>query len=342
MAAPRATLRMKMPAGVGMLVRMDHSVRFFWLIVLSAGLAGCGTLRSSVSVEPAAGSGSYPAHARSTAPARTPIPGGSYLVAKGDTLYSIAFRKGVDFRDLAQWNGISAPYTIWPGQCLTLSPSRSVTPAHVSPATAAAPVFEPLAAAPSQASPATSTVAASSPPVPAHTPTVTPAPMLHAPPPTHAAVETVPVAGEPVTPAPTVVPAAHPPAAGTSRSIGGVNWSWPVAGTVIGRFNSSDAIPGIEIAGHAGDPVRAAADGVVVYSGNGLVGYGELVIIKHNDSFLSAYGHNRKRLVKEGERVTAGQQIAEMGSTGATRNELEFQIRKNGNPVDPLTYLPPR
>ncbi|HEV7122390.1 MAG TPA: peptidoglycan DD-metalloendopeptidase family protein, partial [Rhodanobacter sp.] len=92
----------------------------------------------------------------------------------------------------------------------------------------------------------------------------------------------------------------------------------------------------------SGDPVRAAADGVVVYSGNGLVGYGELVIIKHNDSFLSAYGHNRKRLVKEGERVTAGQQIAEMGSTGATRNELEFQIRKNGNPVDPLTYLPPR
>ena len=143
-------------------------------------------------------------------------------------------------------------------------------------------------------------------------------------------------------PAPAAVPAPHPPVAGASRSVSGVSWSWPVDGTVIGRFNSGDAIPGIEIAGHAGDPVRAAADGVVVYSGNGLVGYGELVIIKHNDSFLSAYGHNRKRLVKEGERVTAGQRIAEMGSTGATRNELEFQIRKNGNPVDPLTYLPPR
>ncbi len=167
-------------------------------------------------------------------------------------------------------------------------------------------------------------------------------PIPHAEPTARAAVETVPVAGMPPTPVTTVAPSSHPPTASASRSIGGVTWSWPADGTVIGRFNSADAIPGIEIAGHSGDPVRAAAGGVVVYSGNGLVGYGELVIIKHNDSFLSAYGHNRKRLVKEGERVTAGQQIAEMGSTGATRNELEFQIRKNGSPVDPLTYLPPR
>ncbi|HEY8682354.1 MAG TPA: peptidoglycan DD-metalloendopeptidase family protein, partial [Rhodanobacter sp.] len=113
-------------------------------------------------------------------------------------------------------------------------------------------------------------------------------------------------------------------------------------GSLVKHFQSGDAIPGIEIAGSSGDPVRAAADGVVVYSGNGLVGYGELVIIKHSDSFLSAYGHNSKRLVKEGQRVSAGQQIAVMGSTGATRNELEFQIRKDGNPVDPLGYLPPR
>ncbi|MEO8747651.1 MAG: peptidoglycan DD-metalloendopeptidase family protein, partial [Rhodanobacter sp.] len=131
-------------------------------------------------------------------------------------------------------------------------------------------------------------------------------------------------------------------AAGTVRAAGGIHWRWPVDGTVLSRFNAGDAIPGIEIGGRSGDPVRATADGVVVYSGNGLVGYGELVIIKHNDSFLSAYGHNRKRLVKEGQRVTAGQQIAEMGSTGATRDELEFQIRKDGNPVDPLNYLPPR
>jgi lipoprotein NlpD len=124
--------------------------------------------------------------------------------------------------------------------------------------------------------------------------------------------------------------------------MGGVNWRWPAQGALLKGYQGGEAVPGIEIGGNPGDPVRAAADGVVVYSGNGLVGYGELVIIKHNDTFLSAYGHNRKRLVKEGQRVTAGQPIAEMGSTGASRTELEFQIRKDGNPVDPLSYLPPR
>ena len=99
---------------------------------------------------------------------------------------------------------------------------------------------------------------------------------------------------------------------------------------------------GIDIAGKAGAPVKAAADGTVVYSGNGLIGYGELIIIKHSDEWLSAYGHNRKRLVQEGQRVKAGQPIAEMGSTGAPRDELHFEIRRNGRPVDPLQYLPGR
>ena len=156
---------------------------------------------------------------------------------------------------------------------------------------------------------------------------------------TVAATTVVPVAGAP---APVALPPPAKVVGGASRAVSGVTWRWPADGSVIGRFSSNDAIPGIEIAGKPGDAVRAAADGVVVYSGNGLVGYGELVIIKHNDSFLSAYGHNRKRLVKEGQRVSAGQPIAEMGSTGATRDELEFQIRKDGNPVDPLGYLPPR
>jgi lipoprotein NlpD len=169
------------------------------------------------------------------------------------------------------------------------------------------------------------------------------APVKPAVPAVTATTAIVPVAGVPA-PAPATVPPPTPTpvAAGASRAVSGVNWRWPADGSLISRFQSGDAIPGIEIAGKSGDPVRAAADGVVVYSGNGLVGYGELVIIKHNDSFLSAYGHNRKRLVKEGQRVSAGQQVAEMGSTGATRNELEFQIRKDGNPIDPLGYLPPR
>lgn len=99
---------------------------------------------------------------------------------------------------------------------------------------------------------------------------------------------------------------------------------------------------GIDIGGNAGDQVLAASDGTVVYSGSGLVGYGELIIIKHSDEWLSAYGHNRKRLAQEGQRVKAGQPIAEMGSSGANRDELHFEIRRNGKPVDPLQYLPGR
>lgn len=99
---------------------------------------------------------------------------------------------------------------------------------------------------------------------------------------------------------------------------------------------------GIDIAGREGQPVRAAADGVVVYSGSGLVGYGELVIIKHNEQWLTAYGHNRARLVNEGTRVKAGDQVAEMGHSGASRDILHFEIRYNGKPVDPQQYLPRR
>lgn len=99
---------------------------------------------------------------------------------------------------------------------------------------------------------------------------------------------------------------------------------------------------GIDIAGKAGAPVKAAADGTVVYSGNGLIGYGELIIVKHSPGFLSAYGHNQKRLVQEGDRVKAGQTIAEMGSSGASRDELHFEIRKNGKPSNPIDYLPRR
>ncbi|MDB6164793.1 MAG: LysM peptidoglycan-binding protein [Xanthomonadaceae bacterium] len=121
----------------------------------------------------------------------------------------------------------------------------------------------------------------------------------------------------------------------------GLRWVWPADGTLAGRFVAGEPTQqGIDVSGQAGQPVRAAADGVVVYSGSGLVGYGELVIVKHNDSWLSAYGHNRARLVNEGQRVTAGQQIAEMGHSGASRDELHFEIRFNGKPVDPLQYLP--
>ena len=338
----RSVARMKMAARLGMLDRMDHSVRFPCLVVVAAALlAGCGTMRSSVVIEPAAGSYSSTAAVPSPHVARTPIPGGSYVVAKGDTLYSIAFRKGVDFRDLAQWNAIAAPYTIWPGQRLTLSPPAATKPAlartpgtaagspRVSGVAATAPVFEPV----TEATPAAAATAAARPAIPSD------APVAHAP----AAVDTVPVAGVSVTPPAKVPPVAKPVAAGPARDVGGVSWRWPVeGGSVVGRFNGNDAIPGIEIAGNSGDPVRAAADGVVVYSGNGLVGYGELVIIKHSEQWLSAYGHNRSRLVNEGQLVKAGEQIAEMGRSGAARDMLHFEIRKGGKPIDPLPLLPRR
>jgi lipoprotein NlpD len=321
-----------------MLAAMNGYLRS--LILTSAILlAACGTQRSVV-VEPAASNAP-----RVVAPAAHPAQGGAYTVAKGDTLYSIAFRNGVDFRDLASWNHIDSPYTIWPGQQLQLGPANGKPPA-----------------AAAHAAPTVATAA--KPPVPAHTTTSAPetqpgstataaaASPATAPGPTHSAAlapaanttPVVPVAGASAETASNTPPPAPPTpaAAGGTRSNGGVNWRWPADGSLIKRFQSGDAIPGIEIAGKTGDPVRAAADGVVVYSGNGLVGYGELVIVKHNDSYLSAYGHNSKRLVKEGQRVTAGQQIAEMGSTGASRDELQFQIRKDGNPVDPMGYLPSR
>ncbi|MCX7512337.1 peptidoglycan DD-metalloendopeptidase family protein [Frateuria hangzhouensis] len=283
---------------------MKKWMRFAAACLAALLLAACGR---SVVVQP--NGRSAPSRAAKVVRPAT----GSYRVVRGDTLYSIAFRNGLDFRDLAAWNGIDSPYTIWPGQVLRLSRGRSQAVSKRSPVKTAprasagsTPVFKPVAPAPSR--------------------------------------QAVVVAGaatvaKPVTPAAT--PVVRPPK-GATHTAGGVTWRWPADGTLIKKFQSGDAIPGIELAGEAGDPVRAAAGGVVVYSGNGLVGYGELIIIKHNDDFLSAYGHNRKRLVKEGQRVSAGQLIAEMGSTGAPRNELQFQIRRNGNPVDPLDYLPAR
>jgi lipoprotein NlpD len=151
------------------------------------------------------------------------------------------------------------------------------------------------------------------------------------------------LAAQPPPPKPPVAESPKPIEPAPQLSAGGVTWHWPAAGNVIGTYVSGDQTKqGIDVAGNEGDPVLATADGEVVYSGNGLIGYGELIIIKHNASFLSAYGHNRKRLVQEGDKVKAGQRIAEMGASAAARNELHFEIRKNGKPIKPLEYLPAR
>ena len=121
------------------------------------------------------------------------------------------------------------------------------------------------------------------------------------------------------------------------------NWSWPSDGKIITTFSSNQGLnKGIDLDGDLGEPVRAAADGTVVYSGDGLRGYGKLIIVKHSDKYLSAYAHNRRLLVREGDTVHMGQHIAEMGSSGTDRVKLHFEIRYDGQPVNPMNYLPKR
>ena len=270
-----------------------------------------------------------------------------YRVQHGDTLYSIAFRNGVDYRELANWNAIGAPYTIYVGQELRLASAapgtdRMSTRSVVS---AARPAHRPVVAKP----PAL-TIPAPAPFENVAAPTgTTPAASPGSAPMGTASASTAP---PPATVAPAVVAAApvpkivvQPPAASQQAAavVGDIAWRWPADGTVVVTYVAGDRTrQGIDIAGNAGDPVRAAAAGTVVYSGNGLIGYGELIIVKHSPAFLSAYGHNRKRLVKEGDRVSAGQTIAEMGSISASRDALHFEIRKNGRPVNPVDYLPRR
>jgi lipoprotein NlpD len=119
-----------------------------------------------------------------------------------------------------------------------------------------------------------------------------------------------------------------------------VNWSWPVSGKVVAAYSEAANLKGIGIGGKAGQPVLASAAGKVVYAGSGLRGYGKLVIIKHNKTYLSVYAHNSEILVKEGQTVSKGQKIAEMGNTDADQVKLHFEIRRQGKPVDPLRYLP--
>lgn len=280
------------------------------IVGLLALLAGCAEPRV-VAVRRMSGPppvrGSEPVHDR-------------YRVVAGDTLYSIAFRHGLDYRALAWINSIAPPFTIYPGEEIRLSgkPAKAAAVARI-PAPHALPPARP---APS-ASPAGPVSAPAAPAAPA-----APTAPAGAPAPVAASVAAA-------------TPVQSPPA--PSRMVDGIAWRWPTDGAILDRYQASDpGRQGIDLGGSSGQPVYAAADGVVVYSGNGLIGYGELIIIKHSDSYLSAYGHNRVRLVKEGERVRAGQEIAEMGSSGAPRVELHFEIRRDGKPVDPLDYLPPR
>lgn len=225
-----------------------------------------------------------------------------YRVQRGDTLYSIAFRYGLDYRRLAAANDISDPYTIYVGQHLLLL--EADPPARAARATTA-PVR--VSAPPSGASGDGKPTASRKDPPPVTKPSTPP-------------VKKTPTA-----------PALGPVAA----------WQWPTSGSVIRRY-SATVHKGIDISGERGDAVKAVAPGQVVYAGTGIVGLGELVIVKHNERYLSAYGHNEALLVGEGQMVTTGQVLARKGSSATDRVKLHFEIRRDGKPIDPLGVLPKR
>lgn len=214
---------------------------------------------------------------------------GAHRVQQGETLYSISWRYGLDYREVAEWNGLAAPYTIYDGQVLRIAPQGG----------------ESEMAEPAEAP--------------------QPAPVISAP-------------------MPSLPPPAHriQPQAVSAAASAEIKWQWPTQGNVLQSFSNSDSNrKGIDIGGKAGQTVRAAAAGSVVYAGSGLLNYGKLIILKHNDNYLSAYAYNQILRVREGDAVSAGQPIADMGNKAKGDAMLHFEIRYDGRPVNPLRYLPP-
>jgi lipoprotein NlpD len=229
-----------------------------------------------------------------------PNSGTTYIVAKGDTLFSIAWYTNKDYKTLARINNIKAPYRIYPKQVLSLVERRQKT-------------------------------------------------VTYNPKPSKKAAKTQKSESNRTK---TYIAVDHKKkqAYGDSTNIaqkdsvdssGAIDWQWPSTGNVISRFSLTEkGNKGIDLAGKLGSPILATADGKVVYTGNALRGYGNLVIVKHNEDYLSAYAHNDEILVKEQQRVQTGQTIARMGNSGAQRTKLHFEIRYQGKSVDPLRYLP--
>jgi len=257
---------------------------------------------------------------------------GYYTVQKGDTLIRIGLDAGQNYRDIARWNAIENPNKIEIGDVYRVVPPEepavakavvsgrlSVTPLPPVPAAAATP--------PKATSPAAPAAAVTAAPVPAPAKAATPT----------TAQASEPIAAAPVPQKPPVPVAPAAPAAAAADDA--LEFAWPAKGEVIAGFDETKNRKGIDLAGGAGDPVLAAAEGKVVYAGEGLRGYGKLIIIKHNNTFLTAYAHNQTILVKEDQSVKKGQKIAEMGNSDSDRVKLHFEIRERGRPVDPMKYL---
>lgn len=288
-------------------------------------LAACATSKHPAPVEErgsSSGRAGVPAGTDTAAPVKPPLNAenagkpGYYTVRPGDTLIRVGLETGQNWRDIQKWNSIDNPNVLEVGQVL-----RVVAPG-VDPTAAAS---RGIASNRIESKPLDIKPAASA----AGSPSSAPAAAA-------AASATVPAAGPSAPPAPTATASTA-----AAKDDDDLNWVWPAQGAVVGTFEEARN-KGISIAGKAGDPVYASADGRVVYAGSGLRGYGNLVIIKHNETFLTAYAHNQTLLVKEDQAVKRGQKIAEMGSTDADRVMLHFEIRRRGKPVDPARLLPAR
>ena len=242
--------------------------------------------------------------------AAAPAPGSTYVVKPGDTLFKISREHGVDIDSLKRWNNLSDTNLLTVGQVLKLSGSGSGSGSGASASSGSSGAVRPSTA-----------------PGAADGPVATPLP-----PPGQSASQAPAEAS-----APAAVEPPRPPRAGDA---GIINWGWPAEGALLQTFSRESK--GIDIAGNPGDPVVAAADGKVMYSGNGVRGLGNLVIINHSNGFITAYAHNRTLLVKTGQDVKRGAKIAEVGQTDTSSPRLHFEIRRQGTPVDPMQYLPPR
>ena len=335
-----------------------RAIRYGAVALLAVALLGCAS-RTRAPVEdrtasPAAVAppGVTPAPAPPPPEAESRVP--TYTVKRGDTLYQIALDHGLDYKDLAAWNNLENPNKILVGQVLRVAApgeapvaGSGVTTAPLKVGPAVSESRPGVAAAPgTSAGAATAASSAarnadnykSSPKAfkesyseqalrdVARAPQAAPEAVAMAAPSSVAKPE----------PPPKSAPAAPPDTDDEER----IDWVWPAKGKVVVGFSETANLKGIDIAGASGEPVIASAGGKVVYVGNGLRGYGKLVIVKHNKTWLSAYAHNREILVKEGQQVGKGQKIAEMGNTDADTVKLHFEIRRLGKPVDPARYLP--
>jgi len=305
-----------------------HRLIFGMVVLASVWLSGCGT---PVNRAPVENRGTYAAtttvpatvaNMPPTEPERPSLPGvenegrpGYYTVRPGDTLIRIGLETGQYWKDLAQWNQLENPDILLIGQVVR------VVPPVADDGTTATPVEGGVVATP---------VAVAS---------VTPTPPTAGANSSKQTSSTKQVAKE-EKPAVAALPLPSESPT-TTKTAGGIQFAWPASGPTLAKFHA-DLNKGLDIGGNAGDPVLAAADGRVVYAGSELRGYGNLIIVKHNDTYLTAYAHNQKLLVKEEQNVKRGQKIAEMGKSDADRVKLHFEIRRKGTPIDPMQHLPKR